>query len=118
MELSLDPPVSALADAAFELLRSQNWFDAILIIDDSTASDILSYRLRRLCRRKLRYTQHHAPPIHTGKGDRYDARRKNWIAKTKGQEYRRIDSAWSRLQVIQLSKNLLQKEVRYLSVST
>lgn len=137
MELSLDPPVSSLADAAFELLRSQNWFDAILIIDDSTASDILSYRLRRLCRRKWRpgaYAHNAAvhpsmvgvgpgigvggigpggviPPGVIGKGDRYEARRKNWQGKTKSQEYRRADSAWARLKVIQLSKNMLQKEV-------
>lgn len=116
MELSLDPPVSSLADATFELLRSQNWFDAILIIDDSTASDVLSYRLRRLCRRKQRFPgargEPHVPIVYAGKGEHYEARRQKWIAKTKGQEYRRMDSAWSRLKVIQLSKNLLQKEVR------
>lgn len=44
MQLSLDPPISALADATFSLLKMQHWFDAILLIDDTSASDLFSYR--------------------------------------------------------------------------
>ena len=113
MELSLDPPIAALADAAFELLRTQNWFDAILIIDDSTASDLLSYRLTRLCRKGKRvFPIHGTDPTNLWKADRYETRRQNWLSKTRGQEYRVRDSVWSRLKVIRLSKNLQQKEVR------
>lgn len=117
MELSLDPPIAALADAAFELLRSQNWFDAILVIDDSTASDLLSYRLTRLCRRGKRvFPLHGTDPSNLWKADRYENRRQNWLAKTRGQEYRIKDSVWSRLKVIRLSKSLLQKDF-YMKVS-
>jgi hypothetical protein len=117
MELSLDPPIASLADSAFELLRTQNWFDAILVIDDSTASDLLSYRLTRLCRRSKRtFPIHGTEPNNLWKSDRYETRRQNWLAKTRGQEYRIKDSVWSRLKVIRLSKNLQQKEF-YMKIS-
>lgn len=113
MELSLDPPISSLADAAFELLRSQNWFDAILIIDDSTASDLLSYRMTRLCRKGKRvFPIHGTDPSNLWRADRYETRRQNWLQKVRGQEYRVRDSVWSRLKVIRLSKSMQQKEVK------
>ena len=50
LRLSLDPPIQTLADATFELLRAQYWFDAILLIDDSIVSDLFARRLKSLCR--------------------------------------------------------------------
>lgn len=50
LKLSLDPPIQSLADATFELLRAQYWFDAILIVDDSVVSDLFARRMSSLCR--------------------------------------------------------------------
>ena len=50
LHLSLDPPIQTLADATFELLRDQYWFDAILLVDDSIVSDLFARRLSALCR--------------------------------------------------------------------
>lgn len=44
MQLSLDPPISALADATFKLLKMNHWFDAIIVVDDTSSSDLFSYR--------------------------------------------------------------------------
>ncbi|XP_054162601.1 glutamate receptor ionotropic, NMDA 3A-like [Oppia nitens] len=48
--ISLDPPIWSLADAVYEMLKIQHWFDAILLIDDSVTSDMFSYRLSHLCK--------------------------------------------------------------------
>lgn len=51
--LSLDLPIDSLADATFELLRAQYWFDAVLIVDDSIMSDMFARRLVSLCQQQL-----------------------------------------------------------------
>lgn len=110
MQISLDPPISSLADATFELLRMQHWFDAILLIDDTAASDLFSYRLTRLCRKNKRKFNSN---LVSAPGKPYDD--SPWQAQPPpnkdAQDYHIFDSIWSRLKVIQLSKNLLPKEV-------
>ncbi|XP_053206425.1 uncharacterized protein LOC128390693 isoform X2 [Panonychus citri] len=95
-QVSLDPPISSLADAAFELLWMQHWFDAILLIDDTAASDLFSYRLNRLCRN--------------------NRSKKSTNSQQFDNNFYFLDSVWNRLEVIQLSKNLLQNEF-YLKMS-
>ena len=109
MQISLDPPISSLADATFELLRMQHWFDAILLIDDTAASDLFSYRLTRLCRKNKR-------KIIRSNYSQFSLFNSSNIIKRsherkRTRNYNMFDSIWSRLQVIQLSKNLLSKEV-------
>lgn len=52
MQISLDNSINSLADALFELLKVQQWFDAILLIDDTAASDLFSYRFNQICRNR------------------------------------------------------------------
>lgn len=144
MQISLDPPIAALADATFELLRMQHWFDAILLIDDTAASDLFSYRLSRLCRRtRKKFTQsspssssslppqsstssHPSQPqssiknsVHNDPGSfgasqhfsKTNYRKRFWRYHGTAQDYPVLDSVWRRLKIIQLSKNILQKEV-------
>lgn len=123
--MSLDPPISSLADAAFELLWMQHWFDAILLIDDTAASDLFSYRLNRLCRnnRSKKYKSTNSPsssssssPLNSPETlippyehQHYHSRSTN--SQQFDNNFYFLDSVWNRLEVIQLSKNLLQNEV-------
>nr|XP_046909690.1 uncharacterized protein LOC124491120 [Dermatophagoides farinae] len=60
LRLSLDPPIQTLADATFKLLRTQYWFDALLIIDESIVSDQFARRLTSLCDSfRYEYEQQH-----------------------------------------------------------
>lgn len=113
MQISLDPPISSLADATFELLRMQHWFDAILLIDDTAASDLFSYRLTRLCRKnKKKFSS----TLGQAAVKQSDALIKKLTVENEPQDYYIFDSIWSRLKVVRLSKNLLPKEVRVISL--
>lgn len=74
--MSLDPPIQTLADATFELLRDQYWFDAILIIDDSIVSDLFARRLSSLCKHRNGRQQHQRRrrhrPFSSTESDTYD----------------------------------------------
>lgn len=91
----LGPSLESLADAAFELLNMQDWLDSILVIDDSSASDILSFRLSSMYGKKM---------VKRGRNRTLDDARSNPHAHF-------IDSARNRLQVIKISKGLSEKEV-------
>lgn len=95
MVADLGPSVESLAAATFDLLSMQDWFDCILVIDDSSASDILSFHLSSMYERQER-----------GKKGAVIAPPGNRSAHSVGTTRKR------RLQVIQVSKNLPEKEVR------
>ena len=102
----LGPSLESLADATFELLKMQDWFDSILVIDDSSASDILSFRLTFLYER-------HRKAKKKEEGNRttaFDDARSNPDAHSVG-------SSRNRLQVIKISKSLPEKEVRTSNVT-
>lgn len=92
----LGPSLESLADATFELLKMQDWFDSILVIDDSSASDILSFRVSFLYQRHRKEKRERTSAL--------DDARSNPHAHA-------ADSTRSRLQVIKISKNLSEKEV-------
>lgn len=63
LHLNLDPPIQTLADATFELLRIQYWFDALLIIDESLISDLFARRLSALCDEFRRKYERHQKSV-------------------------------------------------------
>lgn len=97
MQISLDARISSLADATFEMLRVQHWFDAILLIDDSASSDLFSYRLSHLCK--------NVKTKITNKGISLNGA--NNITKT---EFN-MTQTWKNLMIIHLSRALIQREV-------
>lgn len=125
--LSLDPPISSLADATFQLLQMQHWLDAILLIDDTTASDLFSYRLHRLCKNNQRKEVRTVQSDSSKKSfssfadnsdwnyddvsrDKYE-NTFNYDKQSSNKDYHLFDSVWKELLVIQLSKNLYYNEV-------
>ena len=96
LESSLDMDIGDLADAAFNLLRVQEWFDAILILDDSSTSDRLRFRLANLCKSSSS-TSNPSQSLELG-GSR--------------SHLKPGSSVWNRLMTVQVSNSLLQNEVR------
>lgn len=87
--------IGDLADASFNLLRVQEWFDAILILDDSSASDRLRFRLANLCK-SFSSNPGESFKLQQGSGSR---------------RYKPGPSVWNRLMTVQVSNSLLQNEV-------
>ena len=97
LESSLDMDIGDLADASFNLLRVQEWFDAILILDYSSASDRLRFRLTNLC--KSSFSTSNPSESFELQQDRQHSRLKSGY------------SVWNRLMTVQVSNSLLQNEV-------
>jgi hypothetical protein len=97
LAVDLGPSLESLADATFDLLKMQDWFDSILVIDDSTASDILSFRLRFVYQMYSKQT---------GTAALHDPHPGN------DTHAHSITSTRNLLQVIKISKSLSDKEVR------
>jgi hypothetical protein len=94
MQIDLNPPIWSLADAVFETLKIQHWFDAIVLIDDTVSSDLFSYRLSHLCR--------------TGK----DFKKISKVVSNKFiKSNDNVLEVWKNLMIIQLSRGLIQREV-------
>lgn len=87
-QVSLDPPIWSLADSVFEMLRIQHWFDAILLIDDTVSSDLVSYRLSHLCKLTNKTITSSISPSND-----------------------QIKDVWQDLMIIKLSRDLEQREV-------
>lgn len=97
LESSLDIDTGDLAEASFHLLRAQEWFDAILILDDSSSSDRLRFKLSNLCKSSLNPT--------TGSSSSSSSASNPTTASSS------FASVWNRLMTVQVSKSLLQNEV-------
>lgn len=99
LAVDLGPSLESLADATFDLLKMQDWFDSILVIDDSTASDILSFRLRFVYQKysKQQQKRQQSAALDDPRSDPHA---------------HSITSTRNRLQVIKISKSLSDKEVR------
>lgn len=97
LAIDLGPSLESLADATFDLLKMQDWFDSILVIDDSTASDILSSRLRFV------YQKHNKQKDESTTAVLDDPR---------SDSHAHSFTSRNRLQVIKISKSLSDKEVR------
>jgi len=99
MQISLDTPIWSLADAVFEMLRIQHWFDAILLIDDTVSSDLFSYRLSHLCRNSKDNKITSKAVILNGQNNKFT------------QSNNEVLDIWKNLMIIQLSRVLIQREV-------
>lgn len=103
MESSLDLDIGDLADATYNLLRIQEWFDAILILDDSSASDRLRFRLANLCK-----SSSSTPNPSESFELQQDSRRPHSKSGS---------TLWNRLMTVQVSNSLLQNEVSGVNVA-
>lgn len=90
--------IGDLADASFNLLRVQEWFDAILILDDSSASDRLRFRLANLCKS-------FSSTLNPSESSSFELQQGHRRHSNLG------SSVWNRLMTVQVSNSLLQNEV-------
>ena len=93
LDAELGMTLESLAEATFQLLKMQNWFDSILVVDDSVASEILAFRLSFLFQRHFRKSRRTPALLEAASYPRP------------------LESTRNRLQVIKISESLTEKEV-------
>lgn len=98
LETPVGPSLESLADATIRLLQMQHWFDSILVIDDSAASDVLSFRMSLMLQKHKKGSKSMKLP---------DAESNRTAAAHFASESQRFS-----LKLIKISASLTEKEVK------